>query len=231
MPVDGPTAGPTAGPTGDDGPLVAGSFRAWLTEVGAAIRGEADADVACGSCTACCTASQFVHVGPDETDALAHIPAPLRFAAPGLPRGHVLLGYDEHGRCPMLGDHGCTIYANRPRTCRTYDCRVFPATGVDVGVDGPTKAAIAARARRWRFEHDGDGDGSRRSEQALHGAADFLTRHRAELDDDVRPHDATQLAVTAVVLHDDFLAADGAVDPPTRTVADVVVALRSRRSR
>ena len=63
-----------------------------------------------------------------DRHARAH-PAALRFPRPGRPKGHVVLGYDEHGRCPMLGDHGCTIYEHRPRTCRTYDCRVFAATG------------------------------------------------------------------------------------------------------
>ena len=43
----------------------------------AAIRGEVESDVPCGNCTACCTASQFIHIGPDETDTLAHIPASL----------------------------------------------------------------------------------------------------------------------------------------------------------
>ena len=27
----------------------------------------------------------------------------------------------------MLAEDGCSIYAHRPRACRTYDCRVFPA--------------------------------------------------------------------------------------------------------
>lgn len=58
----------------------------------AALRGEGEADVPCGSCTACCTASQFVHIEPDEADALAHIPRQLLFPAPRLPRGHVLMG-------------------------------------------------------------------------------------------------------------------------------------------
>ena len=27
-------------------------------------------------------------------------------------------------------DGRCSIYEHRPRTCRTYDCRIFPATGL-----------------------------------------------------------------------------------------------------
>jgi uncharacterized protein len=121
----------------------------WLADMDAALRGGTDADVPCDGCTACCTSSQFVHVGPDETDTLAHIPAELLFPAPGLPTGHVVLGYDERGHCPMLLDGRCSIYEHRPRSCRTYDCRIFTATGVE-----PDKPAIAERVARWRFDAD-----------------------------------------------------------------------------
>src|SRR6187399_1589388 len=115
----------------DDVPVDAGGFASWIDSLRLALRGEADADVPCGSCTACCTSAQFVHIGPDETDALAHIAPELLVAAPGRPRGHVVLGYDERGHCPMLVDGACSIYEHRPRTCRTYDCRVFPAAGLE----------------------------------------------------------------------------------------------------
>jgi len=111
--------------------------------------------VPCDGCTACCTSSQFVHIEPDETETLALIPNELRFPAPGLPRGHVVLGYDENGHCPMLIDGACAIYEHRPRTCRTYDCRVFAATGVE---PDPSQPEIAARVREWQFEID---DGAR----------------------------------------------------------------------
>jgi uncharacterized protein len=146
----------------------AGEFSAWLGELAAALRGEGDTDVACGSCVACCSSGQFIHLGPDEVDALAHIPAELLFPAPRLPKGNVLMGYDEHGRCPMLGEAGCTIYAHRPRTCRTYDCRVFPATGLLP--DEPEKAAIAARASEWEFSYAGD-DARQLHVRARHVAA------------------------------------------------------------
>jgi hypothetical protein len=129
-----------------------------------ALAGSSPADVPCGECTACCTSSQFVHVGPDETATLARIPPALLFPAPGLPDGHVLLGYDSSGRCPLLVDGGCSIYDDRPRTCRTYDCRVFTAADVE-----PDKPLIAARVRSWRFTYDTPG--SRSSHDAVRAAA------------------------------------------------------------
>ena len=78
--------------------LPAGAFGSWLAQMRAALRHEADAKVPCGDCCACCSTSHFVHVGPDETGALAHIPQDLTFAAPGMPTGHLVLGYDKRGR-------------------------------------------------------------------------------------------------------------------------------------
>lgn len=173
--------------------LDAGSFSHWLAGASAALRGADDADVPCGTCTACCSSSQFVHIRPDEHDTLAHIPDQLLFPAPGLPLGHVLMGYDEHGRCPMLIDERCTVYAHRPRTCRTYDCRVFAAT--EVAVDDASKAAIAERVRRWRFSFPADSDLADRAGAVA--AAEFLRRHRDELAERIRPHTSTQLAVLA----------------------------------
>jgi Fe-S-cluster containining protein len=127
----------------------AGGFSRWLDDIQSALAQNADMEVPCGGCTACCTSSQFVHIEPDEVETLSRIPVSLRFPAPERPKGHVVLGYDEHGCCPMLTDGTCSIYEHRPRTCRAYDCRVFTATGVE-----PAQPAIAARAARWRFEVD-----------------------------------------------------------------------------
>src|SRR6476660_660592 len=144
-----------------DNPVDGGEFSLWLTEMHGALRGERAADVPCDGCTACCTASQFVHITPDELDTIAHIPSELLFPAPRMPRGNFVLGYDERGHCPMLVDGACSIYEHRPRTCRTYDCRVFAVTGVEP--EG--QPAIAARVREWRFEID-----DRERWDALHAA-------------------------------------------------------------
>ena len=185
---------------GDD-TLDAGDLGGWLDGMQRALGGQVDADVPCGDCTACCTASQFVHVGPDETDTLAHIPRELLFPAPLLPRGQMLLGYDERGHCPMLGEHGCSIYEHRPRTCRTYDCRVFAATAVE-----PDDDLISERVRRWRFRVDAADDAVRAT--ASRTAAARLTQLDDDLDDAIVPSSPTQLAVLAIELHEHFLGRD-----------------------
>jgi uncharacterized protein len=184
--------------------LAAGDFSPWVLDMQRAIRGERGSDVPCGTCTACCTASQFVHIAPDETDTLAHIPVELLFPAPLMPRGHVLLGYDERGHCPMLVDNQCSIYEHRPQTCRTYDCRVFPAAGLAVGDD--EKVLIERRVERWRFSHPTADD--RERHDAVRAAAKYLEAHRHLLPDDVAPKTSTQLAVLAIEIHDAFIRSD-----------------------
>lgn len=195
----------------EDRSTPAGDFSAWLAGVQSAIRGERESDVPCVSCTACCTSSQFVHIGPDEADTLAHIPT-LRFPAPRLPEGNFVLGYDENGHCPMLVDGRCLIHEHRPRACRMYDCRVFPAAGVEI--KDPNQLAIARRARRWQFGFPAEVD---RIQQDAVRAVARLVRDNGDLlpEGTSAPHNATQAAVLAIRLHDTFLDHD---DETGRTV-------------
>jgi Fe-S-cluster containining protein len=172
--------------------LPAGRFSSWLDQVGV--------DVPCGTCTACCTSSQFVHIAPDEGDTLARIPKALLFPAPGLPKGNVVMGYDERGHCPMFVDGACSIYDHRPRTCRTYDCRVFPAAGMEPDHDG--RARIAEQVRRWRFDFPERDDEVLQS--AVQAAAGYLRANANRLAGLV-PGNATQLAALAVRIHDVFI--------------------------
>jgi Fe-S-cluster containining protein len=180
--------------------LAAGGFTRWLKEMKDAMRGKRASNVPCGECTACCTSSQFVHIGPDEKDSLAHIPKKLLFPAPLLPKGHVVLGYDQKGRCPMLVKGRCSIYEHRPKTCRTYDCRIFQAAGLTVEKDKPL---IARQAKRWKFKYPSKKDKDQR--KAIQTAAAFLLKHKDKLPVEFNPSNATQYAILAVQLHESFL--------------------------
>ena len=176
-----------------DRELPAGDFASWVTEMQTAIRGERDSDVPCDGCTACCTSSQFVHIEPDETATLARIPAELLFPAPRLTRGHVIMGYDERGHCPMLVDDTCSIYEDRPRACRIYDCRIFAAT--ELPIDGDEKQLIAERVARWRFTHPTQADRDR------HDAVRAATRDLQARGE----RNPTEIAVRAIETHEEFL--------------------------
>jgi len=178
--------------------LPAGGFSCWLRRTLVALAEEGEADVPCGECSACCTTSHFVHVGPEETQTLARIPRELLFPAPGLPAGNVLMGYDEHGRCPMLTGGRCSIYEQRPLTCRTYDCRVFAAAGIAADSD-----PITRQARRWRFSHPTRDD--RDQHAAVRAAARFV-RERAEcFPGGAAPRDPVHVALLAIDAYGVFL--------------------------
>ena len=197
------------------GDLDAGEFSSWLGEIGVVLRGDGGAEVPCGSCNSCCKSSQFIHIEPDERAALARIPKKLLFPAPGLAKGHVLLGYNEQGHCPMLKNDACSIYEERPRTCRAYDCRVFPAAGLTL--EDEDKPLIDLQTRRWRFSYADDD--SRTAHEATKHAATFLNEHRDELAQNVVPRNPTQLAALAIQLHGLFLS----TTPPNLTQVQEVL--------
>ncbi|HEY1119243.1 MAG TPA: YkgJ family cysteine cluster protein [Acidimicrobiales bacterium] len=202
----------------DDADLDAGSFGPWLRATAAVAAGAGDADVPCGTCTACCRSSYFVHVGPEDVAARRRIPAELLFPAPGRPAGHLLMGYDERGWCPMLTDDGCSIYEDRPRTCRAFDCRVHAAAGTVP--DGADDGDVAERVARWRFRTEGPDD------EARWTAVRIAARHleTAELPADTAPRRAADVAVAALHTHELFL--DGAA-PTTNELAGALLYDRS----
>jgi Fe-S-cluster containining protein len=143
----------------------------------------------------------FVHIKPDETQTLRRIPRALLFPAPGLPKGHRVMGYDDRGHCPMLVDDKCSIYEDRPQACRTYDCRVFTATGVPV--DRQIQPEIADRAEAWAFNYESEE--SRETHKMVKNAAAFLRS---------LPAHPAQLAALAVRSYRLFL------DPTTASVPE-----------
>lgn len=183
-------------------PLPAGNFSEWLrgAEKGfQAGKGGApfNASVPCGGCRGCCRSSMFIHIKPDEIATMQRIPRALLFPAPGLPKGHMLMGYDDQGQCPMLIANECSIYEHRPQTCRDYDCRVFAATGV--AVDEPTQAEIAQRVKAWAFAYENNE--SREEHSNVKAAARFLQENRELFPQGAIPAYPVQLAALAVRIY------------------------------
>jgi Fe-S-cluster containining protein len=193
----------------------AGPFGAWLAAARASLRGEGRGlDVPCGDCVGCCTSSLFVHVAPGETATLAVIPKRLLVRAPGRPRGHQLLGFAADGSCPMLKARACSIYEQRPRTCRDYDCRMLAAAGVEAagGQD-----AINERVRTWAFTYESDAD--RRAHDAVRAAAAFIRDERPSFPGGAAPTSPDQIAVLALKVYELFL------DVPARTAVETANAI------
>ncbi len=80
-----------------------GSPRDWLRNEGR----KPNENVPCGTCTACCSAGYAIAMDDGTT-----------------------LKPRADGTCPKLIDGACSIYEDRPLTCRRYDCRRYVFAGV-----------------------------------------------------------------------------------------------------
>jgi len=184
--------------------LPAGDFSAWLSHARNALINETNNDVDCTDCDACCSSSYFIHIQPKEKRTLGRIPQELLFPAPGMPPGHVVLGYDNKGRCPMLKNGKCSIYDFRALTCRNYDCRIFTAAGIAAGEKD--KARITQRAKRWKFSYPTKRDHEEHA--AVQAAARFIQEHAECFPGGAVPTNPSQLAILAIKVYAVFLKND-----------------------
>lgn len=185
--------------------IPAGCFSSWLRRARYSLIMENGAVVDCGTCKACCTSSYFIHIRPEETETAKRINKKLLFPAPGQPKGNVLMGYFENGYCPMMVDDRCTIYAHRPITCRSYDCRIFAAAGILAG--DADKALINQRVMEWEFVYPTKLD--RSQHEAVLAAARFLQEKDASFPVGAVPGNPSQLALMAIKIYHVFLNGSG----------------------
>lgn len=184
-----------------DDEIRAGDFDAWLRGMVASLRGDAGTEVPCGSCVGCCISSCHIPLRPADRAAWPRIPASALVDAPGLPAGHAMMGYGPDGHCPMFDGTGCTIYPDRPQTCRDYDCRIFAAAGLMAG--GPEKRVINERVNAWRFSYADAG--ARRRHAAIRAAAAFIRDRWQAFPGLCAPTAPTGIAVLALKSHRVFL--------------------------
>lgn len=182
-----------------------------------ALSGGPGMDVACGECVGCCTSSYFIKIRASEVEALRHIPPERLTDSPRDPPGTRLMGYDAQGHCPMFRG-GCTIYSHRPDTCRTYDCRVFSAAGMDAGAG---RTVINERVGRWRFEYPEPADVQQ--QRAVRAAAAFLRQHPVRFPNGHVPSRAAEIAVLAVKSYPVFMGEPASHED---TVAGIIEACR-----
>lgn len=183
--------------------IPAGSFSSWLDRMRRSQKTGEGMNVRCGDCTGCCTSSYFIHIKSGETSTLAVIPKRLLFPAPGMPKGDKVLGYDQNGFCPMMKKNKCMIYEHRPATCRSYDCRIFSATGFSPGDERPV---ISRRAARWEFDLSAEDD--RIKFRAVRMAADFIRKHPDSFPPGFIPDNASRQAMLALKTYMVFLDVD-----------------------
>ena len=198
------------------------AFGEWLAQMLAVLRGERDADVPCGECVGCCVSSYPIPLRPTDAAALASVPSRhLHF--PSMPgNGLALMGFREDGTCPMLCAGKCSIYSNRPQTCRDYDCRIYAAA--DLMPDGD-RPVIAGRVRAWTFTLTSAQEQAALT--AIRSAAQYIQQHRDLFPSAMRAGSATAAAVLALKVHPVFMACMNDTGLPAVTVREVIEAAQA----
>jgi Fe-S-cluster containining protein len=195
----------------------AGDFGAWLIQAREVLRGSAGSTVPCGDCTGCCTSSYSLEVRPADAAALERIPAKSLFRS-GSAAGNWTVRPNPDGMCPMLSCSQCSIYAQRPQTCRDYDCRVFAAAGIEAG--GADKAVINRRVREWRFRFTSDEE--RAAHAAIRAAAAFIRNGQAHFPPGTAPLNPLGIAALALRVYPLFIS--GAPQQGAADLAHAVLA-------
>ena len=196
--------------------LSAGAFGAWLSQARAALHGDGGADVPCGDCVGCCVSSYHIPIRPTDRAARDAIPIQYLQRVSMRPDDPLMLGYLDDGLCPMLKQGRCSIYAQRPQTCRDYDCRVFAAAGIEAG--DAAKRVINERVRAWRFNYATDVD--RELHAAVRAAAAFIQSKREAFPQGCAPKASTGVAVLAIKTYEVFMT-----DLSAKSDADIARAL------
>lgn len=158
------------------------------------LRGRRGAEVPCEGCVGCCVSSYPIPLRPADQVAIERVPEGYLTLPVG--EGTARMGFREDGSCPLLVCGRCSVYADRPQTCRDYDCRLYSAAGLVPDGDRPV---IEERVREWRFEYQDEA--ARQLADALRRAASFIREHAARFPPSLRAHSATAAAVLAVKVH------------------------------
>lgn len=178
----------------------AGEFSVWLNEFIQTMKGNGNGNVPCGNCVGCCTSFKFIHIRPTDVATIENIPKEIIFKAPGLPKGHYLMGYDEKGHCPMFKEGKCSIYNFRPETCKQYDCRVLTASGILINDES---LDITNKVHSWSFEYSSKE--SKKLSEAVKLAGKFLCEYSAKFPEGFKPLLNSQLSALAVRVHAEFI--------------------------
>jgi len=182
--------------------LDAGDFAIWLSQMQTVLRGGTKGtDVPCGDCVGCCSSHWPVALRAEDEALIPLVPAWLLLEPDNAPEGIRYMGYREDGTCPMLVKRQCHVYAQRPQTCRDFDCRIFTAAGIaSAGADKPL---INERLSVWRFSYASAEDLA--VHEAIQATAAFLQGEAREVTGFHFPIAPIAIAGLALKAHTVFL--------------------------
>ena len=197
--------------------IAAGEFGQWLRQMQAALRGETGSDVPCGECRGCCVSGYPIVLRAADAP-IARLLSPQFLAEAG---GLQYMTARDDGTCPMLRAGNCSVYAQRPQTCRDYDCRIFAAAGLVAG--SAQRRVINERVAAWWFDYAGESE--RQAHAAVQAAAAFISRVAGTPAAPQFPRTPTGAAVLALKCWSLFLP--GATGPCTDAELATAVAAAS----
>ena len=208
--------------TSPDQSLFAGNFQSWLQDTLYAFSNGQGASVPCGDCKACCRAGYFIPVHRQEWSTRAAIPARLLVTPPTHHRDgdFQLISTTRHGDCALLRNGACSIYRERPQTCRDYDCRLFAASGLSSGY-----GEIDRQVARWHFHHESEE--SLRLHAAIRTAARFVIDNERAFPHRRVPKRPADITVVALKSHRVFLDATAQSGAPEAIAKAIVQACRA----
>ncbi len=100
-----------------------GSPVVWLKKFHKGIE-KGEVTVPCGTCDACCRDFDEIFLTDEEAPKYEHI-----ICEEGKNAGRPTLARkDDH--CHYLTEEGCSVYKDRPKNCRQFDCRALAHCGV-----------------------------------------------------------------------------------------------------
>ncbi len=200
----------------------AGDFRSWLQDTVDAFSTGRGASVPCGDCKACCRAGYFIPVHRQEWSTRATIPARLLVTPPAHSgeQGYQLISTTRRGHCALLREGACSIYRERPQTCRDYDCRLFAASGLPSG-----HGEIDQQIARWRF-HYGNEE-SLRAHAAIRATARFVIEHAQAFPEGRVPQRPLDITVVALKSYRVFLDPKAQSGDPAAVAKAIVQTCRT----
>lgn len=192
----------------EDKAIDAGDFSLWLEQITSAFRHQTESDVPCGECVGCCSSSQFITLSEGEYASLEDRHS--RFLTTNPFNGLKMIAFTKKGLCPFLVEAKCTIYTQRPTTCRCYDCRIFAAAGISAG--DQNYSLINDRAKRWEFKYSSAA--AKEKHEAIKNAALWIRGHFAEKT--LLVENSIFLAMLAIKHHEKFVKDPDPVDEAVR---------------
>ena len=128
----------------------AGSVSDFLSKIQRSQWSDDGIDTPCGDCDLCCRGLS-ISIEADESSTLDAIEPQLLDAHQSGDLSYWTIKMKPDGSCPKLVGGKCSIWKDRPRVCKRFDCRLFALGELPPPV---RNQSFTDRVNSWRFSID-----------------------------------------------------------------------------